>query len=627
MAIMNKRKKKEVTPSSEIRKTKVASPAEMAVKIEKNLQLQETFLDQQGDLSSLPKKLGRYPVLGLLGFGGMGSVYLAFDRQLEREVAVKVIRKEFARSRSSQDRFNREAKIAASIDHPNIVKVFDWGTDEDHGNFIVLEYIKGETLREKLKREGPMSVGAAIEIITALAQSLCAMSQKKIVHRDIKPGNILLSESGNVKLTDLGIAKNYSAPSNKEITRGGSPGTPDFMAPEQKHSRGVDIRADIYSMGKTFIFLLTGKSDVNEIPLNKTLDHFQFGSDSGKGKNDHRLLKKCLPIILKMVEDNLNQRYQTPEELLADLQSVRNGHHPKSSKGIRFTIPLVLIFATLFLAIIWWGSRNKSFLIPTKNSAPNQQIAGGEIKETMKMISEVSEKLQEQTVHDYWTSSPLIIIVLPMRIEHDLSGDWKSYLNNINLSEAIKSRTTLPIVDRESLTYVLREFNLETSDLTRPDARLKLRQVLPASILIEPIATANKSEISLNIKLVNIETTEIVGFLEEKAPVKNINRVQEVFSSLAESITQLIHMQFPIQGKIISLSGNEAEINIGSYHGLKEGSGLDFYEAIQTVSGQVKPGREPIARGKVTNLDKFNAYLDFESEKVEDISLGMLVAE
>ena len=330
------------------RKTKVAPPEDMSKMVAKNIQVQETEPMTKDQENSLPKKLGRYPILRLLAHGGMGSVYLAYDQQLEREVAIKTIKKKFADTKYFRDRFTEEAKLAAAIEHPNIVKVYDWGTDLGEGNFIVMEYVRGETIHTRIKRSGPMEVKSVVLTLAPLVDALCAMNRKHIVHRDIKPGNILLSESGVVKLTDLGIAKSFSNQSDKKKTQGVSPGTPDFMAPEQRKTSHVDIRADIYSLGKTLCFMVGGPNGLHLARAEEFEGLVPAKESHEDTKESRKIFKNVIEIILKMAEEDPNKRYQTPENVKKDI----NDMLAASDVGKKIKIP-VIAFLSNHPSCLW----------------------------------------------------------------------------------------------------------------------------------------------------------------------------------------------------------------------------------------------------------------------------------
>ncbi len=203
----------------------------------------------------------RYQVHGLLGHGGMGAVYLAKHLALDRDVALKVIRPELLTRDDVADRFRREAKAAARLNHPNIVAVFDAETAGQH-HFLVMEFIAGADLNRTVCDRGPLPVGLACDYIRQAALGLQHAHEQGMVHRDITPRNLMLTAADQIKILDFGLAEfvRKVAPEQSASARGMLLGCVDFMAPEQAADPdSADIRADIYSLGCTLCFLLTGR--------------------------------------------------------------------------------------------------------------------------------------------------------------------------------------------------------------------------------------------------------------------------------------------------------------------------------------------------------------------------------
>lgn len=204
---------------------------------------------------------GRYQIIRTIGEGGMANVYLAHDTILNREVAVKVLRGDLADDEKFVRRFQREAISASSLIHPNIVEMYDVG--EDNGNYyIVMEYINGRTLKSLIKKRGALTLPEVIDIMLQLTSAIACAHDSYIIHRDIKPQNVLILEDGRVKITDFGIA---TALNSNELTQTNSVmGSVHYLPPEQANGSGATIKSDIYSLGILMFELLTGKIPFKE---------------------------------------------------------------------------------------------------------------------------------------------------------------------------------------------------------------------------------------------------------------------------------------------------------------------------------------------------------------------------
>jgi eukaryotic-like serine/threonine-protein kinase len=199
----------------------------------------------------------RYELEELVGTGGMSSVYRAHDRLLERYVAIKVLHERFTSDGEYVERFRREARAVAQLSHPNIVTVIDRGEQDDR-QFIVFEYVDGENLKALLEREGPLPEPVAIELALQVARALGFAHEQGLVHRDVKPQNVLLNDGREAKVTDFGIARSLDVSGNLTQT-GTVMGTSDYIAPEQARGARVDAQSDIYSLGSVLYELLTGE--------------------------------------------------------------------------------------------------------------------------------------------------------------------------------------------------------------------------------------------------------------------------------------------------------------------------------------------------------------------------------
>src|SRR5437868_14271985 len=199
----------------------------------------------------------RYELEELVGSGGMSSVYRAHDRLLDRKVALKILHEQYTEDADYVERFRREARAVAALSHPNIVTVIDRGEHENK-QFIVFEYIDGENLKALIQRRGPAPVVTALELALQVARGLSFAHQQGLVHRDVKPQNVLLNGDGEAKVTDLGIARSLDV--KHGVTQTGTVlGTSDYIAPEQAQGQRVDEHTDVYSLGVVLYELLTGE--------------------------------------------------------------------------------------------------------------------------------------------------------------------------------------------------------------------------------------------------------------------------------------------------------------------------------------------------------------------------------
>jgi eukaryotic-like serine/threonine-protein kinase len=265
---------------------------------------------------------GRYEVGRLLGTGGMAEVYEGHDRLLARRVAIKILLAQYAHDPAFLARFRREAQAAASLSHPNIVGVFDTGSEGDTW-FIVMEYIDGRTLKDIIRAEGALYWTRAAEVAADVAGALAVAHARGIVHRDVKPGNVMLTTEGKVKVMDFGIARATAVPSITQTSA--VVGTAQYIAPEQAQGLEVDARSDVYSLGCCLYEMVTGQVPfTGPTPVAIAYRHVREDPTPPRALNPDvpvPLERVCLKAMAKRPED----RYQTAAEMQRDLERVRVG--------------------------------------------------------------------------------------------------------------------------------------------------------------------------------------------------------------------------------------------------------------------------------------------------------------
>lgn len=269
---------------------------------------------------------GRYELHRRLARGGMADVYLARDQLLDRPVAVKVLFPQYAADPTFVQRFRREAQDSANLNHPNIVGVYDWG-EEGGTYFIVMEYVAGRSLADVLRQEGSLLPARAADIGIDMAAALGFAHKNGVVHRDVKPGNVLLSTDGQVKVTDFGIARAIASGQDEDLTQAGQVmGTATYFSPEQAQGRPVDPRSDVYSLGVVLYEMVCGRPPFRgEDPLAVAYQHVQEQPTPPRQINAD-LDPTLEAIILKCLAKTPQARYPSAEDLRADLRRYREGN-------------------------------------------------------------------------------------------------------------------------------------------------------------------------------------------------------------------------------------------------------------------------------------------------------------
>ena len=280
-------------------------------------------------LSKGQKINNRYEIVKSIGEGGMANVYLANDKILDRKVAIKVLRGDLSSDDKFIRRFQREALSVSNLSHPNIVEVYDVG-EEDGEYYIVMEYIEGKTLKQLLKKRESLTLTEVIDIMTQLTDGISHAHESYIIHRDIKPQNIMIQDDGRIKITDFGIAMALNA---TQLTQTNSVmGSVHYLPPEQASGKGATVKSDIYSMGILMYELLTGtvpfKGD-NAVEI--ALKHMKDKIPSIR-KQDPSIPQSVENILLKATAKNPRNRYDTAKEMHEDLLNCLKEEHANDKK-------------------------------------------------------------------------------------------------------------------------------------------------------------------------------------------------------------------------------------------------------------------------------------------------------
>ena len=303
----------------------------------------------------------RYEILEILGEGGMAFVYKARDTQLERFVAIKTLKPTYVNQETFVDRFKREAKTAANLNHPNIVQIFDWGIEGEP--YFVMEYIEGNTLTSIIAKNRTISLSDILFIGAQVSSGLHAAHQKGLVHRDIKPGNIMITPDGKVKVTDFGIVSLQNEES--DITKTGSIlGTASYISPEQAQGKSVSIESDLYSLGTVLYELITGKAPFSgDSPISTATKHLTEKPEKPS------LFRRDLPkgvesAILKLLEKATYDRFKSAEDLRAILLQQRKALQSEQTREnlvdltnpkvkLRFTLPALILSIGVVIGTVW----------------------------------------------------------------------------------------------------------------------------------------------------------------------------------------------------------------------------------------------------------------------------------
>ena len=331
---------------------------------------------------------GRYQIIEELGKGGMGKVYRVLDKELKEEVALKLIRPEIASDKKTLERFRNELKLARKIGHKNVGRMYEL-MEKKGTRYITMEYVPGEDLKRLIRKVGQFSAGKTISIAKQVCDGLAEAHRLGVVHRDLKPQNVMVDEEGNARILDFGIARSLHA---KGITGAGVMiGTPEYMSPEQAEVKEVDQRSDIYSLGVILYEMVTGRVPFEgETPLGIAMKH------KSEMPKDPREINTQIPddlskVILRCMEKDKEKRYQSAGEVRSELANIEKGipttervapkRKPITSKEITVTfglkklfIPALVVVALVIIAVVIWQPWSQKETVPSPSDKPSLAV-------------------------------------------------------------------------------------------------------------------------------------------------------------------------------------------------------------------------------------------------------------
>jgi len=442
----------------------------------------------------------RYEIIEEIGKGGMGKVYKAFDKDINENIALKIIRPEIASNALIIARFQNELKMARKVAHRNVCKMYDLGKDGDT-KYISMEYVPGEDLKTTIKRMGPLTIGKAISVAKQVCEGLAEAHRLGVIHRDLKPRNIMVDREGNARIMDFGIAISHEV---KEITDSRIIlGTPHYMSPEQVSGKPTDLRSDIYSLGIIMFEMVTGQVPFDgDTTISIALKH-RNEQPPDPGEINYRIPDDLSHLILKCLEKDKEKRYQSANEVLLDLNKIedeiptteriqiRDRTRTKRLKSRYRPVGIAAIAIGVIIIII------SGYLLLNKNQ--KEQITPAVSSEAIS-----------------WSNS---IAILPFK---DLSpeGDQEYLCESMMGNLITKLRTLSPDLKVISMRAVLKYKDRDV-DVSEIGKELTVESVLEGSLQIEG------DRILVNAWLTNAEDNSVIWPFEYEGKFESVLDVQD----------------------------------------------------------------------------------------------------
>jgi len=493
----------------------------------------------------------RYEIIEELGKGGMGRVYRVVDKNVKEEVALKLLNAEIAADEKTIERFRNELKFARNIIHKNVCRMFDLSIEEGT-HYITMEYVPGEDLKSTMKRVGPLGAGKAVSIAKQIGEGLAEAHKLDVVHRDLKPQNIMIDKEGNARIMDFGIARSLKA---KGLTgEGVIIGTPDYMSPEQAEGKEVDQRSDIYSLGVILFEMVTGCVPFEgDTPLSIALKHKSEEAPDPKELNA-QIPEELSLLILKCMEKEKENRCQTTDELLHDLSEIE--------KEIPTTEKIIPERKTKAKAP---RKPHRSFLIPGMILMAVVIIVAGYF--FFSGIGKKEKPEPEIILEAKWNNS---VAVLPFR---DFSPQKDQEYFCDGMTDAIIGRLSrfeeLKVI---SMTSVMSYKN--------PDRDIKnIGQELDVNTILEGSIQREDSRIRVNAQLINVEDD---SHLWSDTYDRELESVFDIQDQISKSISEALKVK--LTGGPLEKAEKDRPINLEAYEYYMKG--MHFIKSKFVISFQ-----------------------------------------
>lgn len=464
-------------------------------------------------------KLGPYEILDAIGAGGMGEVYRARDTRLGREVAIKILPQHLASTPEARQRFEREARAASSLNHPNICTLHDIGL-QDGVDFLVMECLEGETLAKRIAR-GPLDVSEAVDIALQVARGLAEAHSRGVVHRDIKPSNVILTKQGVAKIVDFGLARVLE--SNTETLSQGITGTINYMAPEQALGKSVDARADVWALGVVLMEMLSGRSPFQRESATASL-FAVINEPPGPMPDVSPELQK---IIYRALAKDPASRYSDCRPMLEDLETFRSSHLSSSAHAV-------------------------------DPNAPTISIRGDEFQRYVERASAsawLPARTQPKRWSRWWLAAalPLMLIGIALalssvraRISRLIFGAPENHVAVLPFENIGNNPANAPLAEglMDSLSGALSNLDIGNQSLwVVPSSVVRARKVddpsaalreLGATLVVQGSIEREGQDVQLTVNLINAKTLRQIGSAQFEDPAGDLATLQsEAVSRLA----------------------------------------------------------------------------------------------